>query len=92
MIACQRWTDGWKQAIRKLKCVICKSGETKPGTATITLERDGVVLVVKGVPANVCENCGEEFVDEAESTRLLETADGAVKAGVKVDIRDYVAA
>ncbi|MEK7838207.1 MAG: YgiT-type zinc finger protein, partial [candidate division NC10 bacterium] len=38
--------------------MICKFGETRPGTATITLSRDGTTLVVKGVPASVCANCG----------------------------------
>jgi len=56
------------------------------------LEREGLTLVVKGVPARVCENCGEEYVDEAETSRLLASAEEAVRAGVKVDVRDYVAA
>lgn len=43
-----------------MKCVICKNGETKPGEATITLERNKMNLVFKAVPANVCVNCGEE--------------------------------
>ncbi len=75
-----------------MKCVICRNGDTLPGKATVTLEREGLILVVKGVPARVCENCGEEYVDEAEATRLLASADEAVRAGVKVDVRDYVAA
>ncbi len=47
-----------------MKCVNCKQGETQPGTTTVTLERGGMSLVIKGVPARVCENCGEEYVDE----------------------------
>jgi YgiT-type zinc finger domain-containing protein len=47
-----------------MKCIICKNGETKPGNATVTLEREGTTLVIKGVPADVCANCGEEYVDE----------------------------
>lgn len=48
-----------------MRCVICRQGETRPGTATLVLERDGLTLVLKNVPAEVCENCGEEYVDEA---------------------------
>ncbi len=77
---------------RAVKCVICRNGETRPGKATVTLEREGMILVVKGVPARVCENRGEEYVEEAEATRLLTSADEAARAGVKVDVRDYVAA
>ncbi|MGH7938508.1 MAG: type II toxin-antitoxin system MqsA family antitoxin, partial [Bryobacteraceae bacterium] len=43
-----------------MKCTICKKGETAPGTATVTLERGGLTLVVKDVPAQICDNCGEE--------------------------------
>ena len=75
-----------------MKCVICRHGETQPGKATVTLERDGRTLVIKGVPAKVCVNCGEEYVSEETTVRLLKSADEAVKAGVQVDIRDYVAA
>jgi YgiT-type zinc finger domain-containing protein len=77
---------------KTMKCVICKVGETQPGRATVTLERGGATLVIKGVPADICANCGEEYVN-AETTELLfRTAEEAVKSGVQVSVRDYVAA
>jgi YgiT-type zinc finger domain-containing protein len=75
-----------------MKCVICKQGETRPGAATVTLTRETLTLVVKGVPAQVCENCGEEYVNETTTARLLQVAEEAVQAGVQVDVREYVAA
>ncbi len=75
-----------------MKCQICRSGETAPGKATVTLEREGLTLVVKGVPARVCGNCGEEYVDENVATGLLEAAESDLRAGVTLDVRDYVAA
>jgi YgiT-type zinc finger domain-containing protein len=75
-----------------MKCVICSNGETRPGKATVTLERDGVILVVRGVPARVCANCGEEYLEETETAHLLNSAEEAARTGVKVDVRDYVAA
>lgn len=75
-----------------MKCVICRHGETEPGTTTITLERDALTLVVKGVPAQVCDNCGEAYVDEATTRKLLETAEAEVRAGAQVEIREYKAA
>lgn len=76
----------------KMRCVICRQGETKSGTATVTLERQGTTLVIKDVPAKVCENCGEEFVDEEIARRLLQCAEEAASTGVQVDIRRYHAA
>ncbi len=75
-----------------MKCIVCKHGETRPGKATVTLERGGATLIIKDVPAEVCTNCREEYVDEKITARLLKTAEEAVKAGVKVDVREYVAA
>ena len=75
-----------------MKCVICKQAEVEPGWATVTLERDALTLVFKRVPARVCPNCGEEYVDEAVTARLLENAEALARAGTQVDVREYVAA
>jgi YgiT-type zinc finger domain-containing protein len=75
-----------------MKCVVCKQGETAPGKATVTLERSGSTLVFKQVPARVCANCGEEYVDEEAARHILKVADEAAKAGVQVGIREYMAA
>ncbi len=75
-----------------MKCVICKNGQTKPGRATVTLERQETTLVVKNVPAEVCTNCGEEYVDEKAASRLLRIAEEVAQKGVQVDVRSYEAA
>lgn len=75
-----------------MKCVICKKGETQPGKATVTLDRNDMILVFKGVPANVCQNCGEQYIDEQTTTTLLKKAEEAAQAGVQVDIRQYLVA
>jgi len=75
-----------------MKCVVCRQGETHPGAATVTLERNGLTLVIKGVPAQVCDNCGEEYVDEAVVAELLDTAEEVAADGTQVDVREYRAA
>jgi YgiT-type zinc finger domain-containing protein len=75
-----------------MTCAICKHGETQPGETTLTLTRDALMLVVKRVPARVCDNCGETYVDEATTARLLQAAQEAAEAGVQVEVREYVAA
>ena len=72
-----------------MTCVICKQAEVVPGTATVTLERDGLTFIVKHVAARVCPNCGEEYVDEDAALRVLDMAERAVQAGVLVDVREY---
>ena len=80
------------QTEEAMKCVICKQGETQAGKATVTLERGGSVLVFKSVPAEVCTNCGEEYIDETTTANLLSDAEEAMRTGVQVDVREYVAA
>lgn len=75
-----------------MKCVICKQAEPVAGTTTVTLERDGLTFVVKGVPALVCPNCGEDYVDEQVAAKLLHTAEEMARSGALVDVRQYVAA
>jgi YgiT-type zinc finger domain-containing protein len=75
-----------------MKCVICKQGETEPGTTTITFDREGITLVVRSVPAEVCDICGEAYVDGAVNARLLEQAEDAARKGVQVEVREYSAA
>ncbi|GAC1567416.1 MAG: hypothetical protein NVS3B14_13400 [Ktedonobacteraceae bacterium] len=75
-----------------MKCVICKNGETAQGTTSILLERDKTTLVFKNVPAEVCQNCGEGYMDEDTTDRLLQMVEEAIRLGVQVDIRQYIAA
>lgn len=75
-----------------MKCVICKTGETKQGSAVVTLSRNGTTLVFKSVPAEICANCGEEYFDEATTARLLKIAEEAARAKVQVDIREFAPA
>ncbi len=75
-----------------MKCAICKNGEVASGTITVTLERGQTTLVIKGVPAHICENCGEEYVDADVTAGLLATAEDAARTGVQVEVRQYAAA
>ena len=75
-----------------MHCLVCKQADVEPGTATVTLERDGMTLVVKHVAARVCPNCGEEYVNEDAAARLMETAEQASRSGVQVDVREYAVA
>ena len=72
-----------------MKCVICKHGDTQLSTTTLTLERDGAVVAFKEVPAQVCTNCGEAYVDEEISAKLLSMAEQSVHDGIEIGVRKY---
>jgi len=75
-----------------MKCIVCHHGETRPGRTTVTFHRDGQTVVVNEVPAEVCENCGEAYVDENVTAQVLEIAADARRAQAQVLVRDFVPA
>ncbi|MBD2523685.1 type II toxin-antitoxin system MqsA family antitoxin [Nostoc sp. FACHB-133] len=74
-----------------MRCVICKHGETKPGLVTVTLERDECIIVLKKVPAEICDNCGEYYLSDAVTEQVLEKAESAINNGAELEIIRYAA-
>lgn len=70
-------------------CTYCPTGSMRPGTTTMTLERPGVTLVVKDVPAKVCWACGEAHLREEVVDRLEDMLDAAEEAGAETLVRHY---
>jgi len=69
-----------------MKCAICRNGETAPAFVTVVLEREGTTLIAKGVPADVCENCGEEYISAETNRQLLGKAEKAVDSGADLEV------
>ena len=69
-----------------MECVICKNGTTRKGKVTVTLERGGSVTVIKEVPAQVCQNCGEYYLDAEMTEEVLKRAEHAVSKGVEFEV------
>ena len=69
-----------------MECVICKNGIITDGKVTVTLEREGTVIVIKDVPAKVCQNCGEYFLSESMTIEVLSKAEMAVQKGVEFEV------
>ena len=74
-----------------MKCVICKTGETKPGLATVTLQRGETIVLIKDAPADVCQNCGEYYLNEAVTRKVYAQAEEAVKRHTELEVLRYAA-
>ena len=74
-----------------MNCVICKTGQTSVGKTTVTLQRDGTVVIVKEVPTDVCGNCGEYYLDSEVAKRVYAQADAAVARHAELEIVHYAA-
>lgn len=74
-----------------MQCLICKHGKTAPGTTTITLERGITTVVIKGVPADICDNCGEYYLSEEMTEKVMAIAEEAVTNGAEIEVRRFAA-
>ena len=69
---------------------MCKSGNLEHKNITTTLKSGNMVLVVRNVPADVCNNCGEEYFEAAVTAKLLGIAKETIKAGgVEVLVKSF---
>jgi YgiT-type zinc finger domain-containing protein len=74
-----------------MKCVICRGGKPRPGFATVALTRDESVFVLKGVPADICHDCGEYYLSDEMTGIVLDRAEQAIVRGSEVSIQRYAA-
>ena len=74
-----------------MKCVICKTGETHAGRTTINLTRADTLVVIKNVPADICDNCGEYYLSEEMTGQVLKLAADANLKGAEIEILRWAA-
>jgi YgiT-type zinc finger domain-containing protein len=83
--------SGIQEKERVMKCTICKTGQTHPGITTVTLQRDNTVVVIRDVPAEICEDCGEYYLSEPTARRVYADAEATAHRHVEVEIQRYAA-
>ncbi|HEY6083643.1 MAG TPA: type II toxin-antitoxin system MqsA family antitoxin [Chitinophagaceae bacterium] len=69
-----------------MKCALCKIGTTEKGTVTVTLEKDGAIVLIKGVPAEVCTNCGHYYLSEETARAVMQTGNDAIGKGAELEV------
>lgn len=52
------------------RCVVCKVGHMRLGETTVTFDRDDFTVVIRHVPAEVCDNCGDAQVSDEVAEQL----------------------
>ena len=74
-----------------MNCPVCKHGNMISGLTTLTFEKASATLVVKRVPADICDNCGEAFVAEKVARNVHKLAETELKKGVEIEVINYAA-
>ena len=72
-----------------MTCPLCK-GRMEPGTTILPFEmNNGNVIVVLHVPAQVCEQCGEEYVDMDVSRSVESLLDRVEREGLSMGFVEF---
>ena len=72
-----------------MKCPMCK-GIMKTGKTTLPYEfGDDRLIVIKSVPALVCKQCGEVFIDISVARIAENIAKASEKEGVTLGFVEY---
>jgi YgiT-type zinc finger domain-containing protein len=71
-------------------CVMCK-GELTPGKINFPVDLASNFILIKDVPALVCEQCGEYFIDDTIAGRIEEIVQKARSSDVEIEILRFAA-
>ncbi|HRJ94758.1 type II toxin-antitoxin system MqsA family antitoxin [uncultured Thiothrix sp.] len=74
-----------------MQCTICKMGETSAGKVTVTLQRGELTVLIKNVPAQICESCGEYYLSDEITDQVLKQAEASAARNAEVEILRFAA-
>jgi len=74
-----------RTAKNKNYCPIC-GGIKKPGKTTYTVDSDFGLVVVRGVSAMICSQCGEEWINDVTARDLERIVEEAHKNKAQFEV------
>ena len=69
-------------------CPVCHGGRKQPGTTTFAVDL-GFGVVVRDVPAQVCDLCGTDWVDDATAETLEQIVEQARRRHPVVEVASW---
>jgi YgiT-type zinc finger domain-containing protein len=75
-----------KQKSSDINCVICKSGKMHEGKVTVTLEKDNTIILIKEVPAFICDICDHYYLDEEITGEVLKRGNEGLSKGTELEV------
>ena len=74
------------QKNKKMECVICKNGVNRNGKVTVKHERDQSIVLIKEVPAMVCDNCGHYYLDDEMAQYVMKKGEESLQKGSELEM------
>ncbi len=69
-----------------MTCVICKTGNCKPGKTHFSTFVKDAFVVVKNVAASICGNCGEAYYDTTTVDHIQKQVEQAYNNTEEVEV------
>ncbi|MEI6436580.1 MAG: type II toxin-antitoxin system MqsA family antitoxin [Bacteroidota bacterium] len=69
-----------------MNCVICKTGAMQDGQVTVTLEKNGSIILIKEVPAHICDVCEHYYLDQEIAKEVLNRGNQAFIKGAELEV------
>lgn len=67
------------------QCPLC-GGDKRPGSTTYSVDLGDGIVIVRSVPAEICSECGEEWIDSQTAHTLEEIVEQAKKRHHQVEV------
>lgn len=77
-----------EEEIEPMKCVFCRSNLV-PGRVNHIVDLEGHIIIIKEVPANICKQCGEYFLENDIAFRLEKVIEELKKNKAEVLIVNF---
>jgi len=74
------------EAAEQITCPTCHNGQFAQGATTVTLERDGALVIIRNVPAKRCDTCGVYNLSGTVATALYEKAEAAINRDAELEV------
>lgn len=70
-------------------CMFCKCDTVKEFVTTHVVNYRNCIIVIKNVPCEECEQCGEKFYTDEVTERLEELVSAAKRLMQEISVIDY---
>ena len=70
-------------------CMFCKCHTVKSGTTTHVVNYKGCLIIIKNVPCEECEQCGEKYYTDEVAEKLEQIVNSAKKMMQELSVFDY---
>ena len=72
-----------------MECVLCKS-HLEESKVNHIVDLDGHIIIIKNVPARICKQCGEYFLENNIAVKIEGIIDEIVKNHAEILVVNYM--